>query len=257
MGTFKVNMFGTGHQNTIYSNSLAENYFLFNIHILQVEYFDIVLSSFDMFISFYANPINPLGLPLKVSFNNQPQTNIGTTITSNVVDRFLNKKPQVIHITGTTPSAAISLYDCGTASSFSSSVYPNSPCLITNPCPNPEDFRLFSMSHYVKVIPYTSSSGGGKSFIPNIGPSFYFDPNWTNMYSRTNSLFGTYILDNNLYYLPITITIIANDCIYRKKDVAIKVYPSYVSNSTLYGSGDALYNPNCYELGRDDKINVP
>ena len=260
-------MFGTGHQKTIYShnNTLNKNYLLFNIHILQVEYFDIVLSSFDMFISVYANPINPLGLPLKVSVNNLSQTNVGTTVTSNVDDRFLNKKPQVIHITGTTPNAAISLYDCGTASSFSSTLYPNSPCLTTSPCPNPEDFRLFSMSHYVKVLKYTESSvgGGGKGFVPNVGPSFYFDPNWTDMYSTTNQS-GKYILDNGLYFLPIEIKIVANNCMYIKKD-NIVIYPNYIapsyrglaSISSMYGSGDALYNSSCYELGKYNKIDVP
>lgn len=295
MSTFKVNIFGTAHNNSIYQDSNT-GYFLFNLHVLQVDYGSLVLSSFDMFLEFYAFPFNPIDRTLLVPGNpNQtnplpnPQLKVGTSISASASGnllggRFKEKKPQVIHITATTPTAPINLYNCGSPIfPTSAGLGSNSPCTPfnpTNPCPNPIDFRIFSMSHYVKTFPVPIESGRQNvnfpppppkdeppqptttttttvaQATPPVGAAHCFDPDWTDMQSNIQQN-GYYILtnDSKAYKLPIKITIIANGCVYKKNDIVL-IYPNYLVNSSVFGSAECVYNPTYKPLGFNDFIEV-
>jgi hypothetical protein len=294
MSTFKVNIFGTANNNAIYQETTT-GYFLFNLHVLQVDFGPLVLSSFDMFLEFYAFPFNPINRTLKVSgpsnqtnpLPSQQLLNVGTSVlasaTGNTLEgRVINKKPQVIHITATTPTSTINLYNCGTPT-FPTAVglgvvNPCTPLNPTSPCPNPIDFRIFSMSHYVKTIP--TPIGGQRQNVdtftpppkdeppqptttttttiatPPVAGAQCFDPDWTDMRSNLQQN-GYYLLTNDFrpYKLPIKITIVANGCKYTKNDF-VNIYPNYLLNKGVYGSADCVYNPLYKPLGFDDFITV-
>jgi len=285
MPTFKVNIFGTAHKNHI-QQTQNEGYFLFNLNVLQVDFGSLVLSSFDMFLEFYAYPFNPLGgNNLTVPNQAGQQLKVGTSIWGSVNstgdylgERKTTKRPQIIHITATTPTSGITLYDCGNSISLTQIGNGTNPCVQLNPttpCPNPEDFRIFSMSHYVKTIPLPQLRGAGPIVetttipptttttttrstrnVPPIGGLQCFDPNWTDMQSNVQQN-GYYIVSNDIkaYKLPIVITIVANGCVYRKKDF-VKIYPNYLQNPGIYGSADCNFNPSYRELGYLDFITV-
>jgi hypothetical protein len=240
----------------------------------------------DMFLEFYAYPFNPLGgIDLKVPNQVGQQLKIGTSIFGSVNssgnylgERKSTRRPQIIHLTATTPTSAVTLYDCGTLSSIYAIGLGTNPCTQLNPttpCPNPEDFRIFSISHYVRTIPLPQQRGPGVVVetttipptttttttrsprnVPPIGGIQCFDPDWTDMISSTEQN-GYFLVSNDLkgYKLPITITIIANGCVYRKKDF-VNIYPNYLQNPGVYGSADCNYNPTYRELGFSDFITV-
>ena len=106
MPTFNVNIFGTAHKNHI-QQLQDSGYFLFNLNVLQVDFGNLVLSSFDMFLEFYAYPFNPLGgIDLKVPNQGGQQLKIGTSIFGSVNssgnylgERKRTRRPQIIHLT--------------------------------------------------------------------------------------------------------------------------------------------------------------
>lgn len=240
--TFKLNIFGATNRNQI-DNSLTQSYtyFLFNLHILQVEYSDIVLTDFDMFIEYFAYPFLP-------TFAGTVFSSVGTQIVPNNTlgnRRGEVPRPQIIHLTATTPTSPIDLYNCGFAPL--TQLPPNglNPCtqpIVSSPCPNPEDFRLFSMSHYVRVVFQTNNK--------------CFDPGWTNMKSNFPLFTGSnvYIVDGiGPYKLPIKIIILANGCRYEKV-AEVNIYDNWFNDVDLFGSANCQYNPLGRPLGYDDKI---
>jgi hypothetical protein len=255
MPTFKLNMFGTTHRNEIDSNAKTRfgTFLLFNLHILQVEYQDIVLSSFDMFIEYFAYPFNPIStFSLTVPSNVPTYANqrIGTTISAYVPSttqsigrrKSFKPRPQIIHLTATTPTSPIDLYTCGFGGSPNPlPATPLTTCLqptVSSPCPNPEDFRLFSMSHYVAL-----------KFVDNFR---CFDPDWTDMTS-TQQINGLYIVNNGIYRLPIKVVIIANNCRFEHTG-EINIYSDWYNNTAVFGTADCMFNPFIRPLGFNDKI---
>lgn len=253
-------MFGTTHRNETDNNlkKRVGTFLLFNIHIIQVEYFDISLSSFDMFIEYFAYPFNPIDNYTLVLPNNIPTYGgqlMGTTISSYVpgTNQALGSrrgigvrpKPQIIHLTGTTPAATIDLYDCGFGNN--PNPLPATPLTfcqqptVSSPCPNRDDFRLFSMSHYVKL-----------RFIDNFK---CFDPDWTDMKSTQQTIDNLYVVNNGIYRLPIKVVIIANGCRY-EKTAEVNVYSDWYNNTGVFGTGDCQFNPLNYPLGFNDKITI-
>jgi hypothetical protein len=257
MATFSLNMFGTTHRNTTAPNPIngSENFLLFNLHILQVEYTDIVLSSFDMFIEFFAYPYNQTNYNLTI-IPSAPLPWGGASIGTQVLPfptpgsrRGEIRRPQIIHLTATTPTSSIDLYNCGFTPSSSTQLPTNgiNPCtqpIVNSPCPSPTDFRLFSMTHYVKLV-----------YQGNVA---CFDPSWTDMKSTQptfpNSIY--YVVNKQVYKLPIKVVIIANGCKF-EKSAEINVYPDWFTVTQTgdpFGGADCANNPLALELGYNDKV---
>ena len=245
MPTFELNIFGTTHRNQ--RNTLGEpkNYYLFLLHILEISYTDIVLSNFDIFIKFYAFPF------LEKTITNGLSAQ-GTTIRAysslpvpinQLAGRFEARKPHVLHLTGTTPTVPIDLYNCGFIPPISTQLPPNglNPCtqpIVSSPCPNPEDFRLYSSPFFV-----STNATNGKEL---------FDRNWSNIKSDF-LLNGSYEVLGQEFKLPIEVIIVANDCLYTTTD-EITIYNNYLGSYDVYGGADCQFNPLGKPLGYDDKI---
>ncbi len=238
MANFFVNIFGTSHLGG--SVTPPQGFRIFNLHILQVES-DITVVNFDMFIEFFAFPFNTLGYGTNIiaGGNGQPI----------LTNRKSVNQPQVIHIDQMTPNIGVSPYlaNCTGLPIIPPPKIPScplgiDPLLVTIPCPNPSDYRLFSHPFQVKTI-ITPSSG-------------QFDSNWSDIKSNdnTNSVYSKFFL------LPAKILIIADGCRYENNEVNIRILNNYYAkpgNSfNLYGSVDCSINPNYYPIGYDDKILV-
>lgn len=208
--TFDVNIFGTQNRNLDGSNA---NGFLreFTLHVLQVECNQII-SNFDMFIEFYAYPWGDGSTgPVSPSYLLTP--NNGT-----MVNKFLNNKPQVIHIDSMTPISPVNLYP-------SCSISPAAPC------PNPVDMRLFSMFFEAPIEPTLTG----------------YDTDETNMYND-----GLLIAK-----LPVNITIIADGCKYNSEvNTEINIYRDYNTATALFGSSDLINNPDQHPIGFNEKITI-
>lgn len=239
MPYFDLNIFGTSHCEH------DSNLFTFNLHILQVES-DLTPTNFDMFIEFFAFPFNFVaGSSIKCTY---PTFNPPST--ADLSNRFSVNKPQIIHLTGMTPNNPIVLYDCNPNQYNTGLCNPNITIPIFSPCPNPEDIRLFSGTF---CVPYegnglngnwtnmTNSATGNKSFSPSVGPDFN---------------------------LPISVTIIADGCVYTNKGIKrlfAKIYTTYMQNYPVtsasgvvhpFGNVDCSSNPRFYPIGYNDKLRV-
>lgn len=246
MPYFDLNIFGTAHCQ--HDGDL----FTFNLHILQVES-DLTPTNFDMFIEFYAFPFNFDGLNNSNQVGSQiicdyPTPN-STSQTAPLNNRFSVNRPQVIHLTGLTPNNPIDLYDCNPGQYFTQFCSSTQLSLVNSlptPCPPPGDIRLFSNTF---CVPYdgpgldnnwtnmTNSSTGNKSFVPNVGPNFN---------------------------LPISVTIIADGCVYTNKGIQrlfAKIYTTYTQpypsgNINPYGNVDCVSNQRFDPIGHDDKVRI-
>jgi len=204
MAQFAVNIFGTTNDDVdggIVSPFKKE----FILHIIKVTS-NIPITNFEMFIEFYAVPWDLVPSGGRV---------IG--INSGFVDgRYVNGRPQVIHIDTMTPIVLPSLQvDC--------QLFPNGG----GNCPNPEDIRLFSMVH---AVPVDASPSG-------------YDINETDMED----------VDLIIAELPVNILIIADGCRYQSTiGSAIKIYRDYFSSGALFGASTS--NPDNKVIGQDEII---
>jgi hypothetical protein len=129
MATFYVNMFGTINPSD--NVSLPPPIEEFTLHVLQVECDDPSVNdtNFHMFIEFYA-------FPWTITANNTTNSTIllPPQLSSTVVDRIPNDKPQVIYINKLQPNVPVLLYDFG-----------STPTLPPYPIgADGSDFRLYS-----------------------------------------------------------------------------------------------------------------
>jgi hypothetical protein len=129
MATFYVNIFGTINPSD--NVSLPPPIEEFTLHVLQVECDDPSVNdtNFHMFIEFYA-------FPWTINANNATNSTIllPPQLSSTVVNRIPNDKPQVIYINKLQPNVPVLLYDFG-----------SSPLLPPYPIgADGSDFRLYS-----------------------------------------------------------------------------------------------------------------
>lgn len=236
MPYFDVNVFGTTHaQHDL-------DLITFNLHVMKVDS-DISPTNFDMFISFYAFPFNfKKGTRINAFYPTPSLPNPRTEL----IDRFNVSKPQVIHITGTTPDNPVDLYDCSNPTLYlTGTCRPGTTIPLISPCPNPEDIRLFSGTFCVptgtsglkaETTNMLNSATNSKSLVPNIGINFI---------------------------LPLDITIIADGCVYRSKKPKANIYTNYNYNYVSsedpihpYGNVDCSSNGRFYPIGYRDVFRV-
>lgn len=113
MATFYVNIFGTINPSD--NASLPPPIEEFTLHVLQVECDDPSVNdtNFHMFIEFYA-------FPWTINANNATNSTIllPPQLSSTVVNRIPNDKPQVIYINKLQPNVPVLLYDFSTNPAF-------------------------------------------------------------------------------------------------------------------------------------------